>query len=403
MSRTAAFPGSLTATKTGYTTRYVRAASADIWRKLGYTVDGTTDPNPVPYLKEPGDITTMDYGASWNLDHDGLVDWHSRVREWNGYGTHIERSLAGSYSQNVAEMVCGSYLSGTKTFWTPGDADIVFLQSGIGLDQDYDTSDGRSEPHAYDNLTCILATLEGGARTEVTTGGTGTWANSSTGFQYSGGAGSTLGTGTWRYTTTEGDSIDIAFTGPAIDISIGTFNGTNNGLSADTFGRPCIVRVDGVTHSSSPWATDNRVSLEADHDTGHRMVRLRNLGEGAHTVTLEAGAHAQAGAFLAVDYWVQPVTNPPIVCVLKEMWLSDWASAPAEADYDAVMAQFDAAIADNRTYNPRSRVVVADLTADFPSESYWDADKLHPEQLGFDWIGKKALKALLQQGPYVLA
>lgn len=406
MSRSTAYAGSVLATKSGWPDIYVDDVTSikDLYKALGYTIASATSSDPLTALKVPSSQTSLDQGASWNLDHDGNVDWHSRVRQRLGIGSgdtlHTSRSIAGSYSQKVMETVCGSYLSGSIKFWTPGDADIVFLQSGIGLDQDYDTSDGRAAPNAYDNLTMILATLEGGARTEITSGGTGSWANSSPSYEYSGGAGSAGGTGTWRYTTTAGDTMPIVYTddGRGIDIAIGTFNGTDNGLSADTFGRPCIVRVDGVTHSTSPWATDNRVSLEATKDFGHRMVRLRNLGVGQRSVTLEAGTHAQANAIFAPDYWVQPIARPPIIVLLREMWLSDWAAgAPTLTDYNVVMGQLDAAVADNRAANPQSRVVVVDLGADFPNEIYWDSDKLHPEQSGFDWIADRTIHAMLEQ------
>lgn len=398
MSRPSAFPGSVLATKAGEADKNIRAGMADTYRQLGWTVAGSAY-SGVPTFKAPASIVTCSYGASWTLDWLSTVDWHSVVRARRGYGTHTDRGQQGAGSQRVMEIVCGSYVSGDVRFWTPGDADIVFLQTGVGIDQFYDSSDGRSPLGAYDALTMQLATLEGGARTEVTTGGA--WTNSSADYAFSGGAGSSGGTGTWRSTTTAGALIPISIVGPAVDIAISTCNGTSNGLSADTYGRPCDVYVDGVFHST--WDTDNRVSLEAPHDLGHRMVRLRNLGEGAHTVELVAGSHAQAAAFLAVDYFVYPLDEPPIIVALKEMLLNEYTTDPAlQADWDAVFGAFDDAVADHRIANPHSRLVIADLSGGWPDEARMQAsDGLHPTQLGHDWMADVADRALLAVGPVV--
>lgn len=414
MSRAATFSGALAATKTSYDTRYITSDVADLWRKLGYTVSGTTSSTPVSNLKDYGDARKCSYGASWELNHDVTSDWHHTIGTKNAYtGNTDDRGLSGSGSQSVCEQVCGSYngtngAGGTSVFWTPGDADIIFMQTGIGIDQFYDASgDASVAKMSYDSFRLVLSTLEGGTRTEVTTGGTGgTWNNSSASYEYSGGAGSTLGTGTWRYSTTQGATMSISFTGPAIDIAVGTFNGNSNGLSADQYGRPITVKVDGVEVAGSPFETDLRVFVDNTlHDFGHRGIHLRNLGQGSHTVTLEAGAHAQSGAFIAVDYWTQPVENPPIIVALKEMFLADYAAGvgSTEADYDAVMVAFDDAVDDHRADNPKSRLVIVDLTGDFPHPAYLGSDDLHPTQGGHDWIARVALKAMLAQGPYVLA
>lgn len=399
MSRSVAFVGSLTATRTGFTTKYITPDMADFYRLLDYTVNGTTHSNPIR-LADWDDITTVAYGASWMMDWQSTVDWHSRVRERMGFGSHVDLGIEGSDSLQVSIAVTGSYTNaGINYRWTPGRSDIVFLQTGIGIDQFYPaSSDASVAKMSYDSFICTLATLDGQAHQEITSGGVGTWATSAAGLQWSGGDDNG---GTYYYTRTAGDYIDLSITGPAVDIAVVTGSGEDILGTNDPMTCPAIVYVDGVQVSGSPFETNARVYGTPSISTnfGHRMIRLRNMGPGSHTVRLQAGTGPTSDSYFGVDYYMYPSETPPIIVALKEMWLD--LEGAVEADYDLVMAQYDQAVADHRLANPNTRLVVADVSAGWPHPSYLGTDNLHPKQAGHDWMASVAMKAMLKEGPAV--
>lgn len=215
------------------------------------------------------------------------------------------------------------------------------------------------------------------AETDASITYTGTWANSTqTGF-----SGDQV-----KFTTTNGDFAEIAFTGASLDL---IFAGFDSG--AITGCASIEVRIDGslVETFSSHAQTKNK----SDANYVPIAKSYRSLGSGAHTAKI---THAGAGSsHLWFDCWGTPAANPVTVLVVKDPERTDNASfntgrGVINALVDTVVGAAPFAVSDQS-------IVVVDPSTGWDATTMMAYDGLHPNDLGHQHIANSvglALEAL---------
>ncbi|AUV61592.1 major tail protein [Gordonia phage Beenie] len=301
--------------------------------------------------------------------------YHERVARRLGMGAITNQAVAGRTIGDIANLTLGgarAWVPRTKSLVTAICTinDLTLLPANAATRRGYG--------YAWRALLSMLTANAAVAANTPSFGYNGAWSTESVSGVATDPAGAIVNsTGGVRWkTSTVGDSVDIAFTGPDCDLI----------LVARAAGAGLVTVTEGATTLGT---LDLTAATTQDCPA---VFRIRNRGAGAHTVR----ATLTSGASLTIDSYRQPSTAPVPILVLGEPPV-----IPAGGDSPTYLADLAAFKAD-----------LAAICADYPSARFidlaqpdWDQDSMlspdgkHPNDAGAAWIAGKAVAALVAM-PY---
>ena len=266
------------------------------------------------------------------------------------------RGVSGERSPQTAAKVIGTQ----GTAYRPGSEGIVALMCAINDERRSNLPAAHAEFQS--SLKSVIATARATSRIEANTAGsfTGAW---TTGQVYTPASG-----GVTACTTAQGAYVDIGFFGSEVTLL----------MQADpVLSFTAEISIDGAVVRTR---TTNNEGLGlvvvaptiAEHFTG--------LTPGAHTMRIRKTD--AAGTSMAVDCLLPVTENPPLVMVVREGPLANWApagSAPFDQGSDAAQASYWADMDTVITDYPQTVLVTLPT---WDKSTMLAADQIHPNDAG---------------------